>query len=215
MVHVDYFTDVLCVWAFIGEKRLVEVQANLANDIEVNLLFLPNFSACHQKINQGWVNKGGFTGYAEHVREVAAQFEITLHPDTWFKTRPTTSVLAHSVITSINNSEGSEKAAEFCSQLRHEFFINGQDVSKLDILKIVAEKLNINWPDVMEDFNAGYGLAKLHEGFLLAKDYQITVSPAWVFNEGRQRLIGNVGYRVIEANLRELIEQKPMPQLWC
>jgi len=215
MVHVDYFTDVLCIWAFIGEKRLVEVQSNLAKDIEVNLLFLPNFSACQQKITQGWANKDGFNGYAKHVHEVAKQFELTLHPDTWFKVRPSTSVLAHSVIKSVSHCVGAGKAAVYCSQLRHEFFINAQDISSLAVLKQVAEKLNINWLDVVEDFNAGYGLAKLHEDFLLAKDYQITVSPAWVFNEGRQRLIGNVGYRVIEANLRELIEQKPMPQLWC
>ena len=215
MVHVDYFTDVLCIWAFIGEKRLAEVQANLAEEIEVNLLFLPNFSACHQKINKGWSSKGGFNGYAEHVREVAEKFEITLHPDTWFKVRPSTSLLAHSVIKSIANTAGPEKAAQYCSSVRNEFFKNAQDISSLIVLKAAAEKLNINWHAVMNDFNSGHGLAKLHEDFLLAKDYQITVSPAWVFNEGRQRLIGNVGYRVIEANLRELIEQKPMPQLWC
>lgn len=215
MVHVDYFTDILCIWAFIGEKRLSEVQANLAKDIDVNLVFLPNFSACHQKINKGWIDKGGFDGYAKHVHEVAEQFEITLHADTWFKVRPSTSMLAHSVITSVSKVEDAEKAAEFCSQLRHDFFMNAQDISNLSILKTAAEKLNINWHMVMSYFNSGHGLAKLHEDFLLAKDYQITVSPAWVFNEGRQRLIGNVGYRVIEANLRELIEQKPMPQLWC
>lgn len=35
------------------------------------------------------------------------------------------------------------------------------------------------------------------------------VSPTLIFNEGRQRLNGNVGYRVIEANIRELRHNPP------
>ena len=196
MVKVDYFSDVLCVWAFIGEKRLAEVKANMAKEIEISLLFLPNFSACHQKIDQGWVNKGGFNGYAEHVHEVASKFDIRLHPDTWFKVRPSTSMLPHGIIKSVENCEGTDKAALFCSAVRHAFFSNAQDISKLSVLEGVAIKLGINWSNVLDFFNEGHGLARLYEDFLQAQKYQITISPAWVFNEGRQRLIGNVGYRV-------------------
>lgn len=42
-------------------------------------------------------------------------------------------------------------------------------------------------------------------------------SPAYVFNDGRQLLYGNVGYRIIASNLRELmsahrVEGEPS---WC
>jgi hypothetical protein len=36
-----------------------------------------------------------------------------------------------------------------------------------------------------------------------------------LFNEGRQRLTGNVGYRIIEANIRELLEGAPGQLSWC
>jgi hypothetical protein len=37
-----------------------------------------------------------------------------------------------------------------------------------------------------------------------------------LFNEGRQVLTGNVGYRVIEANVRELLRQPSDDQSsWC
>lgn len=38
------------------------------------------------------------------------------------------------------------------------------------------------------------------------------VSSTLIFNEGRQRLNGNVGYRVIEANIRELLHNLPEEQ---
>jgi hypothetical protein len=35
-------------------------------------------------------------------------------------------------------------------------------------------------------------------------------------NEGRQKLFGNVGYRIVEANIQELLRE-PNPDLasWC
>jgi len=35
----------------------------------------------------------------------------------------------------------------------------------------------------------------------------VEASPGFVLNEGRQVLFGNVGYRVLEANMRELIRE--------
>ena len=36
-----------------------------------------------------------------------------------------------------------------------------------------------------------------------------------MLNEDRQRLTGNVGYRVIEANVRELLERPSAQHSWC
>jgi predicted DsbA family dithiol-disulfide isomerase len=49
----------------------------------------------------------------------------------------------------------------------------------------------------------------------LVKEHTVTVSPTLIFNEGRQRLNGNVGYRTIEANIRELLHNPPEEQSWC
>ena len=40
-------------------------------------------------------------------------------------------------------------------------------------------------------------------------------SPTMTFNEGRQTLAGNVGYRVVEANVRELIRNPHDQASWC
>jgi len=49
----------------------------------------------------------------------------------------------------------------------------------------------------------------------LARTHSIQASPTLLFNEGRQRLSGNVGYRIIEANIRDLIEGAPGQLSWC
>ena len=41
------------------------------------------------------------------------------------------------------------------------------------------------------------------------------MSPTLSLNEDRQRLAGNVGYRVIEANVRELLEGPAPEGSWC
>jgi len=55
----------------------------------------------------------------------------------------------------------------------------------------------------------------LSKDFDLIKEHTVTVSPTLIFNEGRQRLNGNVGYRVIEANIRELLHNPTEEQSWC
>lgn len=56
----------------------------------------------------------------------------------------------------------------------------------------------------------------------LSADYQdadkarIEGSPTFILNEGRQKLYGNVGFRVIEANIRELLRDPGSDQAsWC
>ena len=51
--------------------------------------------------------------------------------------------------------------------------------------------------------------------FCVWADAGIKVSPTFSFNEGRQRLSGNVGYRIIAANIRELTEPAALLQAWC
>ena len=48
----------------------------------------------------------------------------------------------------------------------------------------------------------GEAYAQLSKDFDLVKEHTVTVSPTLIFNEGRQRLNGNVVDLVIESNIR-------------
>lgn len=215
MVKADYFSDVLCVWAYVNELRLSEVQTQFGQDVEIKFSFMPNFAATESKIEKAWQQKGGFDGYAQHVRDVADGFDIQLHESVWTSVRPATSMMAHSMIKAVAAVCNEREEAEFISTVRQAFFERGQDIASLEVLKALMAEQNLPVNGVLDVWESGKALAMLHEDFQLAQQYQITISPAWVFNEGRQRLIGNVGYRVIEGNLKELMNSKPLPQAWC
>jgi len=214
-LDVEYFSDVLCVWAFINEYRLSEVEKQLGDSLDIHLHFLPNFASVQPKIANGWKDKGGFSGYADHVIEVAEKFEIKLHDSVWRDVRPNSSIVPHSLIKAAEITHSAAGARKLSSLIRNAFFLEGQDIGQMDVCLEVAESMGLDEEKLLDAIDDGQAMSALFEDFSRAKDYQISVSPAWVFNEGRQKLIGNVGYRVIEANLKELIETKPLNQLWC
>ena len=84
------------------------------------------------------------------------------------------------------------------------FFAEGRDIAQRAVQYEVAESLGLPVgaiEDVLADSEAHSDLA--HD-FALAKSLDVHVSPTLVLNEGRQLLAGNVGYRVIAANVAEL-----------
>jgi len=48
-----------------------------------------------------------------------------------------------------------------------------------------------------------------------AKELGLKGSPSLVMNNGRQVLYGNVGYRILNANIRELLERPVSEASWC
>ena len=46
--------------------------------------------------------------------------------------------------------------------------------------------------------------------------HRIEGSPTYLLNNGRQKLYGNVGFRIIEANIQELLRKPSSGQAsWC
>jgi predicted DsbA family dithiol-disulfide isomerase len=89
------------------------------------------------------------------------------------------------------------------------------NVSDRQVQFEIAEKLRLPIAAIQAQIDSGEAYAQLSKDFDLVKEHTVTVSPTLIFNEGRQRLNGNVGYRVIEANIRELLNNPPEEQSWC
>jgi protein-disulfide isomerase len=62
----------------------------------------------------------------------------------------------------------------------------------------------------------GVAFARLAADYQDADKMRIEGSPSFVLNEGRQKLYGNVGFGLIEANIQELLRaQRTDEASWC
>lgn len=214
-VSVQYFSDVLCVWAYVGQARLTELERAFADEVVTDCHFLTIFGDARDRLAASWKDRRGLAGYAEHVRSVVARFDhVSVHPDVWERVAPTSSLGCHIFLAAVklHDVEALEEAAW---ALRLAFFRDGVDISHRDAQLEVAERLGLPVAKLEGLLHTGEAHAELSRGLGLAKQYAVEVSPTFVFNEGRQRLNGNVGYRVIEANVRELLRAPENGQSWC
>ena len=99
--------------------------------------------------------------------------------------------------------------------MREAFFTTLADISDRKVQLAIAEELGLDITLIQAQIDSGEAYALLSKDFDLIKEHTVTVSPTLIFNEGRQRLNGNVGYRVIEANIRESLHNPTDEQSWC
>ncbi|HYW21735.1 MAG TPA: DsbA family protein [Nodularia sp. (in: cyanobacteria)] len=222
-IRIYYFSDILCIWAYIAQIRLDELKTTFQDKITIEQHFVPVFGAAREKLEKRWRERGGLQGYSDHVQEVAKNFDhITLHPDIWTKVTPASSTSCHLFLHAIqlveakNLVEPDQQVFEKATRaFREAFFTRLANVSERKVQFEIAEELKLPIAAIQAQIDSGEAYAQLSQDFELLKEHTVTVSPTLIFNEGRQRLNGNVGYRVIEANIRELLHNPPGEQSWC
>ena len=222
-VEVTLFSDALCVWAYIGQIRIDELQANFQNDVSINYRFLQVFGDVSGKMAAQWGDRGGLAGYAAHVQEVAAEFpHLAINPQAWVARPPTSSLPAHLLLCAVSIMQSSDTSGggnglveDLLKALRHAFFVETIDISNQQALFAVAEQVGIDLLALRRIIDSGAAHAQLAADLAAAAQSAVRASPTLVFNEGRQMLAGNVGYRVIEANIRELLLNRGEQQSWC
>jgi predicted DsbA family dithiol-disulfide isomerase len=222
-IHISYFSDVLCVWAYIAQIRLDELKTTFQDKIAIEQHFVPVFGNAREKLENRWRDRGGFKGYSEHVHAVVVKFDhITVHPAIWTDVIPSSSTSCHLFLHAIQLLEikgiVQPSGAIFEKAIwafREAFFTKLANVSDRKVQFAIAEELRLPIAAIQEQIDSGEAYALLSKDFELVKEHTVTVSPTLIFNEGRQRLNGNVGYRVIEANIRELLNNPPDEQSWC
>jgi len=219
--RVTHFSDVLCIWAYIAQRRMTELRQEFGSQVEVDYRFVSVFGFARTRLEERWKDKGGVAAYGHHVRTVAAAFDyVQVHPDTWTRTVPTSSWPSHLLLVAIRllEREGRVAPGSFLrtdAHVRDAFFRDARDVSRQDVLRAMAAEQGLDPEALDEVLSCGRAHAELAADLELSREQDVRVSPSLLLNEGRQHLNGNVGYRVIAANIRELLE-KPEGQLsWC
>ncbi|PKI14305.1 DsbA family oxidoreductase [Colwellia sp. 12G3] len=215
-VVIDYYSDVLCVWAWIAQRRIDELNDKLSGKIELRYHYLDVFGDASNKIPNQWAERGGYAGFAKHVIGSAAPYpDAPINSDIWHKVRPNTSANAHLVLKAIELSYGKVKSIEMALLIRQAFYIDGQDISQLSLLFSLIEAAGIDAEDINKTLCDGSAMASLMADYQQAKTLSLKGSPSYIIDNGRQVLYGNVGYRVLLANIEEHLKQPTEEASWC
>lgn len=229
-VKVDYYSDVLCVWAYVAQIRLDELKHHFGDTIQIHHHFMPVFGATQQRIAEGMKEKGGFEFINQHICQVCADFpHVELNPEIWLKVRPKSSVQTHLFFKAIqllaeqgvidnrgsNDYFGRTIAEEFIWRCRVAFFRDCQDISDFMVLYRLAEPLGISREQLEPLLMNGEAMAALCVDKELCEKNRVEGSPTFILNEGRQKLYGNVGYKILETNVHEVIHRPYNQASWC
>lgn len=206
-VKIDYYTDILCIWAWVSELRVQALQKEFGDSIQLNLKYMDVFGDVTHKMNTTWQAKGGFTGFSEHIQNTAKKFpELKVNPLLWKSSQPLSSAIAHSYIKAIELIHDEKAAEQFALVLREAFFIHAKDISNNDILQKLAQEQGIDTVFLNEALDSGRAMAALMQDYQLAKSQSMQGSPTFILDNGRQTLFGNVNYRVLKANVEALLQ---------
>jgi len=218
---VELFSDVLCIWAYSAQVRIDQLKTDYGTRITLQYRFIPVFAAAHERIEQDWKTRGSFEGFNRHLHEVATRWDhVSLHPEVWLNAPPRSSTVAHLYLKALQLLEetgelsrdplvvhnGRTRFEEFLWRIRCAFFEKARNIALTSVLDELGAGLDLPQNRIQELINSGEAHARLHLDTEARDRYQIPGSPTLIFNEGRQRLYGDVGYRIIDANVRELLD---------
>lgn len=220
-VRIIHFSDTLCTWAYVSEIRLDELLIQFPGQIEIETRFVNVFGNVAGKIESQWRDKGGIQGFAEHVKQVVKKFDhLSIDADVWTGHTPHSSIPSHIVLCAVRRLEeqctiqkGATRLA--AKAVRKAFFEDGVDISLYATLMELAGSVELPVDRIERLVRSGEAHAALAEDIELARDQSVRASPSLIFNDGRQKLIGNVGYGIIEANVRELLRGPTGEHSWC
>ena len=215
-LRIDYYADVLCVWAYIAQRRLDELELQFSGQLDIRHHCMNIFGNVPEKMQTQWQSRGGMPAFAEHVHEAAAAYSDTpLHPELWHSVQPRTSANAHLYLKGVELVAGRAVATDFTRRLRDAFFCEAVDISLLPELDALAAEDGLDRDAIRETFEDGRALAELVSDYDQARKLNLRGSPSYIMNQERQTLYGNVGYRVLSANVEELLRKVDHEASWC
>jgi hypothetical protein len=218
------------VWAYAAQIRLDHLIEHFGDQIEVSYHFLPIFAYAEQKVSRSWNERGGFEAYGDHVRGVCERFDhVELHPGTWGQVAPRSSSSVHHFLKAVQLLEecgevdptrhaelgGRTVFEETMWRTRTAFFAEARDISTLACQMNLAAELDLPVDSLRKLMSNGEAMAALFLDIELRDEFYVRGSPTYVLNEGRQVLYGNLGYRVIEANIEEILHRPEHGATWC
>lgn len=228
--EIMHFSDVLCIWAYVAQIRIDELKSKFGTQIVLNYHFLPVFGAVEKKIATAWKDRGGYAGYSRQVKEVAAEFEhIRVHPEIWTKNIPCSSAGCHLFLKAVQlleqrgelsddpvpDNAGRSLFERVTWDFRESFFKDLVNISEFSAQIEISERIGLPTNKIRALIENGEAFAAMMSDVEAKDQHQVAGSPTLILNQGRQKIYGNVGYRVLEANIQQLLHHPSDLASWC
>ncbi len=214
MLRIDYWSDVLCIWAWVTQARLDELQEKLGDQVFVKHHFIDVFGDSVGKFDTQWADKGGMHGYRAHLDDVVAPYDLTLNEATWRDVVPCSSLNAHLVLKAVQNTAGENEIRTALDAMRKSFFVKASNVSDFDSLLSIVEDVDVDIKEIRANISSGAAAASLMADYKESDALHLRGSPSFVLDGGRQTLFGNVSFSVLNANVEGLLESSAGAS-WC
>ena len=218
-VQISYFSDVLCVWAYVAQIRLEELKKKFQDKINIVPYHVTLFGDTEKRIGKGWAAKGGYEGFNQHVLHVCKDFShLEINPSVWKTTRPKSSGTAHLFLKAVQLATDANmktlKNLEW--EIRLAFFRDARDIGDIKVLLDIAKEFDLSKNIIDSYLNDGSAMALFCSELAMREAFKLEGSPTYLLNQNRQKLFGNVGYKIMEANVAELLcEQGEKQASWC
>jgi len=214
----------------LAQIRLDELKRLFSQEIDISYHFIPIFGCTEKRIGEGWRDKGGLSAFSAHTHEVCQSYpHVKLHKDIWKRNAPKTSASSHHFLKSIQLLEnkglissqeqeqydGKTIFEEVAWRTRLAFFQDAQDIGQLEVQMGIVRELGLPEEAIIDQMHNGEAMAELCRDIELRDEFKVEGSPSYILNNGRQKLYGNVGYRIIEANVLEILNMPFSQASWC
>ncbi|KZY88067.1 disulfide bond formation protein DsbA, partial [Oleiphilus sp. HI0072] len=163
-----------------------------------------------------WGERGGYEGFGRHVQDAAAPYDnAPVNPEIWKTVRPKSSLNAHLVLKACELAYSPQRSADLMLLVQKSFFVDNLDVGLLDNVLLLAKQSGMDSDALKTLIDEGDAAALLMSDYQKAAELNIKGSPSWIMNNGRQELFGNVGYRILRANIKEVLSKPGYEASWC
>ncbi len=222
---ITYYSDVLCIWGYSAKIKIDEMKKQFGDQITLDYRYTPLFVDMHTMLEKNWADKGGLQGYNKMMHKLNGMFPyVEIHPEIGLKNLPRSSASCHQFLKAIgllelrgeiqSDDDQNSLLEQADWQIRLGYFRDAEDVSQTAKLMSIAEQLNIPLNSIETLLSNGEAMAALASCTTDNKQKLIEGSPTFELNEGRQKLYGNVGYQIIEANIKALLEPPENKPSW-
>jgi predicted DsbA family dithiol-disulfide isomerase len=185
-VDVEIWSDVVCPWCYIGKRRFEAAVAQLADEIDVDIVFRPfqlDPTASPGKagpVIDAYAKKFGGPEQAQqiidHVTSVAAESGIQFRMDRALRAN---TLLAHRLLW-LAQATGNQIALK--ERLLQAYFIDGLDIGDPEVLATCAADVGLDRDRVLAFLDSEDGLAEVRAELEAAVEMEITAVPTFVFD---------------------------------